>query len=217
MARCLRIFSGSRNKVNVIAFSPHPDDAEVLMGGTIAKYTQKGHNVMIVLATIPEQKKVRLSESKKAAALLGATFLFLDLDPHQLTFNRRLVSTIDRVLEDYLPDVIYTSWIHDSHQDHVAIAQATIAASRKNKCSVYMGEQALPSGIVPFHFRAQAFVDISDTIELKIQSVLAHKSQVQSFTQQWIEGIRARAIFSGFQINVKYAEVFEVVKELKRI
>jgi LmbE family N-acetylglucosaminyl deacetylase len=203
--------------MNIIVFSPHPDDAEVLMGGTIAQYTRSGHEVKIVVVTIPSQRERRIEESKKAAAILGAQLTVLDLDPYQLAFSRRLVESFDEVVQGFLPDAVYTSWLGDSHQDHVVVSQAAIASARRNNCSVYMYEQALPGGLSPSAFRAQAFVDISETIDLKIQSVLAHESQVQNFTEQWIEGIRGRAAYMGFRINAKYAEAFEVVKEIKRI
>ena len=203
--------------MNIIVFSPHPDDAEVMMGGTIAKYTQKGHSVLIAVVTIPNQKEKRVEESKKAATILGARISVLDLDPYELVFNRRLVEVFDEVMKDFPPDIIYTCWLHDSHQDHVAVGQATIAAARKNQCSLYMYDQALPSGITPYVFRPQVFVDISDTIETKIEGVLAHDSQVKTLGDQWIAGIRANATYVGFQINVKYAEAFEVVKEIKQI
>jgi len=203
--------------MNIIVFSPHPDDAEVMMGGTIARYAQKGHDVLIVVVTIPSQKEKRIEESEKAATILGARISVLDLNPYELEFNRGLVEVFDQVIKDFPPDIIYTSWIHDSHQDHVNVSKTTIAAARKNNCSLYMYEQALPSGLTPYGFRAQAFVDVSDTMELKIESVLAHQSQVQNFSEQWIQGILARATYMGFQINVKYAEAFEVVKELKEI
>ena len=118
--------------MNVLVFSPHPDDAEVLVGGTIARCTQKGHDVLIVTVTVPNQKEIRVEESERAAAILGARLKVLDLNPYELVFNRRLVEIFDNVLADFQPDVIYTSWIHDSHQDHVTVAQATIAAARKN-------------------------------------------------------------------------------------
>ena len=203
--------------MNIIIFSPHPDDAEVLMGGTIARYTQTEHDVLIVLVTVPAQKEKRIEESRESAAILGARLSVLDLNPYELVFNRNLVEIFDNVIRDFPPDIIYTSWIHESHQDHIAVSKATIAAARKNACSLYMYEQALPSGLTPYAFRAQAFVDISDTIETKIKSVLAHNSQVQSFSEQWIQGIRARATYRGFQVNVEYAEAFEVVKEIKKI
>jgi len=203
--------------MNIIVFSPHPDDAEVLMGGTIAKYAQNGHDVLIVVVTIPNQEEKRREESRDAAVILGARLSILDLNPYKLMFNRELVEIFDKVIKDFPPDIIYTSWIYDSHQDHITVSKATIAAARKNACSLYMYEQALPSGLTPYAFRAQAFVDISDTIELKIKSVSAHKSQVQSFSEQWIQGIIAKATYMGFQINVKYAEAFEIVKEIKEI
>jgi LmbE family N-acetylglucosaminyl deacetylase len=202
--------------MNIVVFTPHPDDAEVLMGGTIAKYSARGHHVLIVLVTVPNQKEKRIKESKEAAAILGAQLAVLDLDPYKLMFNRKLVESFDQVMRDFPPDVLYTSWLHDSHQDHVAVSQGAIAAARRNNCSVYMYEQAYPGGLSTSAFRAQAFVDISDTIELKIRSVLAHKSQVDTFTEQWIEGIKGRAAYMGFRISVKYAEAFEVVKEIKR-
>jgi len=203
--------------MNVIVFSPHPDDCEVLMGGTIAQYTKSGHNVKIVLVTIPSERECRIKESKKAAVILGAQLIVLNVDPHQLAFGRTLVESFDQIVRDFPPDAIYTSWLGDSHQDHVVVSQAAIASARRNRCSVYMYEQALPGGLSPLTFRAQAFVDISETIDLKIQSVLAHESQVQNFTEQWIEGIKGRAAYMGFRINVKYAEAFEVVKEIKTI
>ena len=203
--------------MNIIVFSPHPDDAEVLMGGTIAKYAEKGHDVLIVVVTIPNQEEKRKEESRESTAILGARLTILDLDPYELAFNRRLVQIFDDIMKDFPPDIIYTSWIHESHQDHVTVSKATTAAARKNACSLYMYEQALPSGLTPYTFKAQTFVDISDTVETKIKSVLAHTSQVQSFSEQWIQVIRARATYRGFQINVKYAEAFEVVKAIKEI
>ncbi|MFC1978085.1 PIG-L deacetylase family protein [Chloroflexota bacterium] len=203
--------------MNILVFSPHPDDAEVLMGGTIAKYTQKGHDVLIVVVTVPNQEERRIQESKNAAVVLGAHISILGIDAYELAFNRKLVQAFDQVMNNFPPDIIYTCWINDSHQDHVNVARATIASARNNNCSLYMYEQAIPSGLTPHVFTPQAFVDISDTIETKLKSVLAHESQVQNFSEQWIEGIKGRAVFMGFRVNVKYAEAFQVVKEIKEI
>jgi len=203
--------------MNVVIFSPHPDDAEVLMGGTIARYTQKGYNVQIVLVTIPNQEERRREESSQAAAILGAHLSVLDLDPYELAFNRNLIEVFDRVLRDLQPDIIYTSWIHDSHQDHVTVSRATVATTRKNNCSLYMYDQALPSGLTPDTFRAQAFVDISDTIETKMRSISAHESQTAVYGEQWIQGIMARARYIGCRINTKYAEGFELIRGIIEI
>ena len=80
-----------------------------------------------------------------------------------------------------------------------------------------MYEQAIPSGITPFGFKPNMFVDISDVIDKKIESVLAHQSQVKNFSKEWIDGIKGRAKYWGYQINVQYAETFEVIKYIKKI
>ena len=83
--------------------------------------------------------------------------MFLNIDPIKLEFNRRLIKEIDEIIKDASPDVVYTHWNHDSHQDHFVVSNATIAATRRNICSLYMYEQIIPGGIVPYGFRAQYF------------------------------------------------------------
>ncbi len=45
-------------KLNVLALSPHADDVEIAMGGTIAKYVSEGHNVTILTAILPKENTV---------------------------------------------------------------------------------------------------------------------------------------------------------------
>lgn len=203
--------------MKVLAFGAHPDDIEVGMGGTIVQYAKNKYNVLMVVATVPNKKEVRQKESENAAKILGAELIILDIKPDEMIFSRELVRGFDEVIRKYSPDIVYTHWNHDSHQDHVAVANAVIASTRKNNCSLYMYEQTIPGGIVPYGFRMQSFVDISETIDTKIDSVTAHKSQVGINGEWWLYGIKGRAMYRGYQINVNYAEAFEVVKEIKRI
>lgn len=203
--------------MKILAFGAHPDDIEVGMGGTIAKHSRKKHELLCVIATIPDDIESRKEESEKSAKILNAKLSILGLDPDEMLFNRKLVRIFDGIIKDFAPDVVYTHWEHDSHQDHAAISNASITATRKNNCSVYMYEQTIPGGIVPYGFKPQVFIDISDVIDTKIKSVLAHKSQVKKNGNWWEYGIRGRAMYRGYQINVKYAEAFEVVKEIKKI
>ena len=200
--------------MKIIILGAHPDDIEISAGGTIAKYLQKKHEVLLVVVTIPYNKEIRRKEAENGAEILGTNIKILDLDPNEIIFSRKLVKIFDELFDDFSPDIVFTHWNNDSHQDHVAISYATIAATRQNRCSVYMYEQTIPGGIVPYGFRSQFFVDISNVIDLKIKSTLAHKSEIEGNTQEWIDGIKGRAHFRGFQIGVKYAEAFEVVKEI---
>lgn len=202
--------------MKVLAFGAHPDDIEIGMGGTIAKYSKDKHDVLMVILTIPNNKNIRRNEAENAAKMLGSEIRILDVDPEKMVFSRELVRKLDRIVMDYSPDVVYTHWNHDTHQDHIFLSNATIAATRKNGCSLYMYEQTIPGGIDPHGFRTQLFVDISEEIDTKLDSIMAHKSQVKTNGDWWLYGIRGRAMYRGYQINAKYAEAFEVVKEIKK-
>lgn len=204
--------------MKILAFGAHPDDIEVGMGGTIARYSKnKKYDVLMVIATVPNKREDRRKEAKNAAEILGAELMILDIDPDKMIFSRELVRRFDEVIREYSPEIVYTHWNHDSHQDHVAVANAVIASTRKNNCSLYIYEQMIPGGIVPYGFRTQSFVDISEVIDTKIESIMAHKSQVGMNGEWWLYGVKGRAMYRGYQINVKYAETFEVVKEIRRI
>jgi len=205
--------------VKILVIAAHADDAEVSVGGTIAKLTQAGHEVKVMVAIIPcedidgivseEEGKKRRSECKESAKILGTELEILDLDPYQMWFKRDLVKTLDGKIREFSPDVVFTHWDHDSHQDHVAIANATFAATRKNNACLLMYEQML-GGVTPYAFKGNVFVDISSVMELKMQSIEAYHSQIARYGN-WLEAIIGRAAFRGHQIGVRYAETFEAV------
>jgi LmbE family N-acetylglucosaminyl deacetylase len=199
-----------------MVFGAHPDDMEIGMGGTIAKYTQKDNEVLMVLVSLPNNPEKRLNEAQNAAKILGAEFCSLNLTSNDLIFSRQLVQICDKAVSQFSPDVVYTHWIHDSHQDHISVANAVIASTRKNNCSLYMYEQTIPGGIVPFGFRTQYLVNITDYINLKINSIRSHESQMKINGSRWIDGIKGRAAYRGYQIDANFAEAFEVIKIVEK-
>jgi N-acetylglucosamine malate deacetylase 1 len=201
--------------MRVLVFAAHPDDAEVGCGGTIAKYAAQGHAVRVITTVVPSLHEVRLGEAQAAARILGVEHECLDIPPEEMVFSRAVVQRFDRAISDFSPDLILTHWLHDSHNDHQVVANATVAASRKNSCSVFMYEQTIPGGITPHAFLAQKYVDISANIETKIASLKAHASQMESYGEWWLYGIRGRAQYRGFQIRRRYAEAFEVIKDIE--
>src|SRR6266487_3953051 len=123
-------------KQSVVAFGAHPDDIEIGMGGTIAKLSSLGYEVNLVVATLPnfvkiDKKEERRNESTMSAKVMGCKSPeFLDLTPDEITFGRRFVTKVDEIINRYKPEVVFTQWIGDSHQDHQALTKAVIAASR---------------------------------------------------------------------------------------
>lgn len=203
--------------MNILAFGAHPDDIEIGMGGTLSCFADAGHEVIGIIATTPPEKFIREDESRNAAQILGIDIILMDIDFEELYFSRKIVKVIDEILFKYKPDIVFTHWNKDSHQDHNVLTNGVIAATRKNNCSVYMYEQTLPGGIVPYSFSAQMYIDISKNINRKIESIQSHKSQHEKLTDLWIQGVKGRAMFRGSQINTEYAEAFEVIKEIYKI
>ena len=209
--------------MKILAFGAHADDVEIGMGGTISKMIEDGHEVKIVCAIIPHEsvdgipnlkdKAIRYKAAIEAANILGADIEILDIDPYEFTLNRHYTKIFDKIVKEYKPDEVYVNWLHDSHQDHRAIANMIFSASRKNNFSLYMYESMIPGGIVAESFRPQLFINISDSIEKKKDSLKAYYSI--SLFEQVGEGIVGRASYRGHQIGVKYAEVFEIVKKIR--
>jgi len=202
--------------MRVLVFGAHPDDIEIGMGGTIARHVDAGHDVLMVVVTLPQPREERRREAADGARILGARLEMLDLPLESLGQNRETIRIFDKLLTTIDPHLIYTHWDQDSHQDHNFVSRAVITASRRNRCSLLMYEQTIPGGVVPGGFRAQSFVDISDFMERKRESILVHQTQVElNGGDWWLEGVRGRAMYRGYQMNVRYAEAFEVVKEIE--
>ena len=156
-----------KKKLNILALSPHADDVEIAMGGTIAKFINEGHNVTIITAILPKENidgnidlfmsKNRRKEQEKAAKILGANLEILDLDPYDFNFNRKYIKLFDQKIQSYKPDIIFSCWEHDTHQDHKNLANILFALTRKNNISINMYEVMLPGGLNTYSFNHQYF------------------------------------------------------------
>jgi LmbE family N-acetylglucosaminyl deacetylase len=202
------------NKGNtIIVFGAHPDDIEIGMAGTICRLAACGNEVYSCIASVPDKRESRIKEARDAARILGIKdVIVLPLKATQLGYNRISIGAIDSVIRQLQPKSVFTHWVEDSHQDHVNVTRCVIAATRKNDFNVYMYEQTIPGGITPAGFRAQYLVDVSKYIDRKMASIRAHASQIPRNGLRWSEGVRGRAMYRGYQINVEFGEAFEVIK-----
>lgn len=197
----------------VIVFGAHPDDIEIGMAGTICRLTECGNQVYACIASIPDDRGVRMREAQEAARILGIKdVIVLPIKASQLGYNRHSIGAIDAVIKQFRPHSVFTHWNEDSHQDHVNVTRCIIAATRKNNFNVYMYEQTIPGGITPAGFRAQYLIDVSKYIDRKLASIHAHASQLQRNGAWWLEGVRGRAMYRGYQIHTQFAEAFEIIK-----
>lgn len=217
-----------KKKLNILAISPHADDVEIAMGGTIAKFVKEKHNVTILTAILPKEdllgnvnnfmKKNRIIEQKKAAKILGANLKTLDLDAYDLSFTRKYIKLFDEQIQKIKPDIIFSCWEHDTHQDHKTIANIVYSVTRKNNISLYMYEAMLPGGLNTHAFSPQLFINISDFIKLKMKAINAYRSVFKykkNNYAKYFDAILGRAKFRGETIGVEYAEGFVVVKKIE--
>jgi LmbE family N-acetylglucosaminyl deacetylase len=207
-------------KQSVLAFGAHPDDIEIGMGGTVAKLNGMGYDVNLVVATLPNFVSTDTKEQRRIEATMSAKVMgskqpdFLDLSPDEIIFNRKFTTLIDQIIRKYKPEAIFTQCIGDSHQDHQALTRAVMAASRDSN-NLFMYETTIPGGVTESAFRPQLYVDISETLEIKKNALNCFDSQKIRCGDPWIGAIVGRSLFRGYQMNVKHAEVFEVIKITK--
>ena len=213
-------------KRNVLAVGAHADDVEIGCGGTIAMHVEAGDNVIIlvvtessyssydgtVLRTVEESK----TEMKSAAKVLGVELICLGFESKNVPYSAESVEAINKVIDEYSIDMIYTHWYHDTHQDHRRTTQSVLSAGRYVK-NILMYEPEYPAGRSYLGFRNQYYVDITSTLDIKMNALKCHESQVKKYGDGFLEAVEARARHRGYEIGSKYAECFEIVRLLGEI
>ena len=205
--------------MNVLAVGAHFDDVELGCGGTIARHTKNGDKVWIFVTTnsgysnyarrILRKKKVALEEGKTAAKILGATLIFGNHDTHYVEYNDDLMLPMVKIVEENQIDIMYTHWVHDVHRDHFIVGRASLSAGRRvprmlmYRSNYYDTYEA---------FAGNFYVDISETFEVKVKAIQAHRSEVSRVGDKWIQFFHNQNQNDGQKIGVEYAEVFEIVR-----
>lgn len=209
--------------MRIMVVGAHLDDIELACGGTLAKAVDGGHTVKALIMSksgytnkdggVQRSDETAAREGVEALHTLGITDIeILDFPTKDIPFCSEVVTAIDVRMSAFDPDVIFSHHPFDTHQAHEGVAKATIAAARR-KNTVFFFEPISPSGRSYVAFRPQMYVDISDTVEKKIASLKKHKSEYNKFGgEDWIDGIGHRCGFRGYEIGVKYAEAFEVLR-----
>ena len=200
-------------KINILAIGAHPDDIEFGCGGTLIKYSQKGHRLFLLVMTeggLGASKTIRAKEQLDSKAVLGADEVFWGgYEDTHLMVDQAMISKIENVISKVKPDFIFCNYLDDTHQDHRHLAQATISATR------YIRNVLFYEGPTTQNFSPHVFVDIADTLDKKIKSLETHRSQVDKTNIEdltIVELARSSANFRGIQGRVKYAEAFHSLR-----
>jgi N-acetylglucosamine malate deacetylase 1 len=218
--------------MRVLAVGAHPDDLEILCGGTLARYVAEGHDVVMCHATkgdrgsfeytSDEVARIRDAEAARAAEIAGAEHVSLGLSDGEVNAadpaQRLLV--IDLVREAQ-PDVILTHSPGDYMVDHNEISKLVFDASFLSSLPLLETSKPNHPVVAPLYFMDTVgglgfdpteFVDVTETIETKARMLEAHESQLRWLKDHdgvdIVEQMRTATAHRGFQCGVRYAEGF---------
>jgi LmbE family N-acetylglucosaminyl deacetylase len=203
----------------VVAILAHPDDAEILAGGTLYKHRQRGDRVTICSLTYTRDS-LRGQEGAEGARRLGVDFMGFGLP--DMGVSRYTPDDVERLAAFFLddpPNIVLTHWLDGAHPDHAASVRLVVEALLRYAVAhgledVGASRQAFPQvwscdtyGALGSHgsFEAEWYIDVSAVWEQKIHALSAHQSQNPA---HWIDLIQRHHAFYGARCNRSYAEGF---------
>ncbi len=217
-----------KNK-KILVIAPHPDDETLGAGGSIARLSQEGCevSVLIVSGHLPplyaeKDYEITERESKKALTVLGVKHHEFLKIPATLV-NQVPVAELNKKINSFMskinPQVVFIPF-PDRHIDHRIIFDASVVCCRPthNKApNIVLAYETLSEthwnvgGIEPT-FNPDFFIDVSRYIDKKMRALSQYKSQLKNATSRSPEAATALARFRGSQNGFHFAEAFKVVR-----
>ncbi len=212
--------------MKILTVSSHYDDLELSAGGTIAKFIKEGHEVFVNIVTASDYTSYsgEILRDKYQSELEGINGLKklgikeykiknLGYETKKVPFDSTLIEIINRSIDSIKPDLIITHHPYaESHNDHINTAKCTLAAARRCN-SIWVFEPLYPSKLSTIPFRPMKYVDISNFMEIKIESLKQHTSQWVKY-DYWLDLVISLGRLRGIEIQTKYAESFEIMKDI---
>lgn len=230
--------------LDILAFAPHPDDAELHCGGTLLLFKQDGRRTGVIDMTRGELSTrgtpaTRAAETADATRLLGLDVRdnlgFPDGDIGNTAENRRAVV---RAIRRWRPTIVLLPWPRDRHPDHehtsVLVREALFAAGLprvETQTVEGIAQEAYRPARAYYYMLTEDFppafiVDISAVFEQKLTAVRAYRSQFhvggpiegpQTYisTPEFMQSLIGRSQRLGFHIGARYGEGFAGLQALR--
>lgn len=222
-------------QLDVLVFSAHPDDAELAMGGTIYKLSQNGVKVGLVDLTKGElgtrgNAEIRQGEAINAAVILKVAMREnLEIPDGDIQNSKTNLEKVIISIRKYKPKIIFAPYFNDRHPDHIdasrlvkramfATGLAKIKTFDKDIPQNHFRPEKLFYYMQTYTFNPSFIVDVSEAFESKMKAIKCYSSQFhdpksaepETFISrpEFINYIRSRGEFYGFQINKRFGEPF---------
>jgi len=196
-------------KIKVTVCGGHPGDPEYGCGGTIARLTQLGHEVVLFYLNDggwpPTSSATRIAEAKKACEVLKARPVYAGQENGHAVVDNAHYEEFAKRMEAERPDAVITQWPIDNHADHRAITMLAYNAwhTLGQKFALYYYE--VSDGEDTLQFSPNRYVDISETEPMKKAACYAHASQTPDRYYALQDDV---ARFRGIEAGFKRAEAF---------
>ena len=239
MSICLLSPAVMPDRKKVLVISPHPDDAELGCGGTIAKHAANGDHVTVMVlctnsfANLPGEKTGTCQTTEKSMVSLHRSMEVLSFDRlicydlEDETLDKCILTILQKIEPDYYdlkPDIVYCVHYGDNNQDHRATFEAAQVICRSQSMhspSVFLCYEVPSSTEQSPNITGNAFLPnyfniISQSLlDLKIKSFECYESEIRKKPHSRSRyGIELFARYRGLQCNSEYAEAFQQISAI---
>lgn len=196
-------------KLKIIVAGGHPGEPEYGCGGTVARFTALGHEVILLYLNDggwpPTPPTTRLAEAKKASEILKTRRVYAGQNNGHAVVDNAHYEAYQKIVDTEKPDAVFSQWPIDNHRDHRAISMLTYDAWKQSRKSFALYYYEVSDGEDTLQFAPTHFVDITETEPLKRAACYAHASQTPDRYYELQDSV---ATFRGLQSGYTRAEAF---------
>ncbi len=214
----------TEKKLNVVCIGAHPGDPEFGCGGTLAKYSDAGHKVSIIYLTrgeasdpsktYEEMAALRTGEAEIACNVLNATAIFAGQIDANTELNKKSIEDLTKLIMLQQPDIVFTHWPLDTHQDHQIAGLLGFNAWAKSNRAFQLYYYEVNTGSETLDFTPTDYVDITSVRDRKKEAMFAHRTQNPE--EVYAAFFKTMEEFRGLESGVPAAEGFIRFKPKRR-
>lgn len=225
----------------ILVVAAHPDDEVLGCGGTVVRRVKEGYEVFTLILgegiTSRDEKRDRVKREKEIKKLKKQAFEanyilgVKDVFTHDFPDNNfdsvpilKIIKEIEKIKEIVKPSIVYTHHYGDLNVDHRVVYNAVLTAFRPLKKEIAREiysfevfsstEWAGPDKEI--HFIPDTFVDISKTIDKKIEALKCYEKEMQQYPHpRSLKNVKFHAAKRGTESGLKFAESFETIRAVE--
>ena len=231
----------SKHIKKILIIAAHPDDEVLGCGGVIAKESDDGNKVKVVILATGKSSRYKdaplniAGEIEELYKEATAALSILGVHPNDVVFGNfpdqkldtipilDIIHFLKDIIQDYKPDIVYTHHAGDYNIDHRIVFDASVFV-----CRPYHGEY-YPQELYSFEvlsstewayqcknpFNPTVVIDIKNQIDRKKQAILAYKSELREYPHPRSDkGVENLAMKRGNEVSKEYAEAFELIRRI---